>query len=344
MSYKRSISPASRTPGSWKFLPTFLILWLLTLGLEALLLDEVERRKRGPASTALSESVTAVAEKPPAAKPDSVASSEASLPPVKRKRSAEVVPSMEPAEVPDSELVESRPPVPEEKSVNVAEVAAQVDAMYPMPEIRPLMEIVDNWNQVPQSAFPKSVTINVPVDLELLQDGERIGQSTIPVGSLVVPQALDGEILTVSTVQKGAAAATVRVDQTDFKQRVRERYEGFSNERVEHVITQRKTELQRRLKSIAHEEALSAYNPGDDPRFGALKESLQRGDAGFFELEAASKWRWAGKESIDGVEYETAYAIMVTESAFGTAEREIKAMIRDGEVAKWIDVASGEEL
>lgn len=264
--------------------------------------------------------------------------------PVKAKRSPKATLVPEQSDVGVEELAGSRPPDPTQRPPEEDEIAAQVEALYPMPAIRPLMEIVDHWNHVPETVFPKVVTIRSPVSMEIRQAESVVGQSQLPAGSPVVPKALADGILTISTSREGAATATVPVDQTDFKKRIEEQYECYSKQRTQRVIALRASEQDRRLRALAHEAQLGTYNSGDDPRFAALKDSLRSGEAGFFELEAASKWRWAGKESVDGVEYDTAYAVMVSESAFGTAEREIKAMIRDGQVAKWIDVASGEEL
>jgi hypothetical protein len=75
-----------------------------------------------------------------------------------------------------------------------------------------------------------------------------------------------------------------------------------------------------------------------------MKASIRRGEAGTFQIETADRWRWAGKETVDGSEYDIGLVMMVTESAFGTSEVELKALIQDGKLVKWLDAATGKPL
>ena len=86
------------------------------------------------------------------------------------------------------------------------------------------------------------------------------------------------------------------------------------------------------------------YGSGNDPRFDPMKASIRSGGAGFFQIEAAESWRWSGKETVDATEYETGMVAMVMESAFGTAKRELKALMSNGKVIRWLDAATGKPL
>jgi len=246
-------------------------------------------------------------------------------------------PKSEPEPVPEPE------PEPETPTLT-AEEEAEIEKRYPFPEIPPLLEYVDNWNNVPQRAFPKLVSIKQPVDFEMKQGGQVVARGKMPAGSKMAPVRLQGDQLVLSGGGASPISVTVPVEETDFKELIESRYNAFVESQNAEVLAQRQAERDRRLGAIVHEESLTDWNDGSDPRFDPVKASLQKGEVGIYSLSDASKWRWGGLENIDGTEFETAFVILVSEAAFGVTEVELKVLMREGKVVLWIDPATGEKI
>jgi hypothetical protein len=53
----------------------------------------------------------------------------------------------------------TKPPKPQPEAAPLSEVDRLLQSKYPLPEVIPLMTIVDNWNNVPRNAYPTEVTL-----------------------------------------------------------------------------------------------------------------------------------------------------------------------------------------
>jgi hypothetical protein len=230
------------------------------------------------------------------------------------------------------------------KREQAAEIERRISALYPLAEVVPLVEIVDHWQEVPRNAYPKLVTLKVEVEFEVVKDGQVVATGKLPVGSSVIPLDLNDGKLTVSTSPSVPFKSVVLVEETDFRERIEERYDAFVAMRNQRILAQREAERARLVSSNAKEEELAGFNDGSDARFDPMKESLKRGEAGAFELENATEWRWLGKETVDGVEYDVGLAAFEVESAFGVTRTEIKALIKEGSVEEWVHPATGQPL
>ena len=258
-------------------------------------------------------------------------------PPPPEKKEPPPAPKPEPApKKPDADAAA--------KAAARAELEKKVAALYPAPQIKPLEEIVDHWNNVPQRAFPKGVTVSQPIEFQLLHEGQVIGGKTVPAGAHVVPVSLDGTTLVVAPDIGTSMRAQVPVDSTNFKDLIHARYMDFVQRQNARVTVARSAELDRLMKAEAYESALADFNDGKDARFDPVKASLKNGEAGTFELDFATEYRWLGKESVDGTVYEAAVVAFETESAFGVSRTEIKALLRDGKVERWVNAANGEPI
>ena len=219
----------------------------------------------------------------------------------------------------------------------------EILAMFPDPQIKPLMEIVEDWKNVPKSAYPKLVELAQAVDYEFRENGKTVARGRLPAGSMLIPEELDGHQLTLKSGSL-PIAVTVPVDDTDFKDQVIERYDRFVEQRHAEVVKNRAAERKRRLSELVAETEMAAWNDGADERFGPVKESLRKGEAGVFSINDASRWRWGGTENLDGTDYEIAHVVIITDSAFGRKEHEVKALLREGKVVRWVDAATGRPL
>ncbi len=255
-----------------------------------------------------------------------------------KAKAAKMVAKVEPEKKPVPEK-EKKPEIPQ-----VSKLDLELEKMYPAPEIRPLIEIVGNWRAVPLKAYPPFVNIKVPVELEIKRGGAVLGKAKLPVGSSMIPVRLSDESLILTNSRNSGTSVTLPVSDTNFKEKIEEKYNAFVAAQSADALAKRKAEKDRRLGVIAAESAVSKYNDGSDSRFDVLKASIRRGEAGFYQIESAGKWRWSGEEKIDGEKYQIAFVMMVSESAFGVTEKELKVLIQGDKVVSWIDVKTGEKL
>lgn len=247
--------------------------------------------------------------------------------------------------VPDTPKEPTVEPAPQPSVPTLtAEQEKEIEGLYPFPQVRPLMDIVDNWRTIPDKAFPKLVAIRKPITFDMSQGGSTVARGKLPAGSMMVPVRLMGDKLMLKTAGSAPITVTVPVADTDFREAIQKRYDRFVEQSRSGVVAQREAERDRRLGAARHEVELSGWNDGSDPRFDPAKLSLQKGEVGTFSLLDAAKWRWGGVENADGEEFETAFVLIISEAAFGVVEKELKVFLKDGKAVKWIDPTSGEAI
>ena len=102
-----------------------------------------------------------------------------------------------------------------------------------MPNFKPLLEIVGNWNNVPQRAFPRAITVNVEAEYQIKSsDGRIIGSSKAAPGHKAVPLQHRPGRLQITDRPGGTALAVVNVDDTDFKAQIENLYDTKVAERA----------------------------------------------------------------------------------------------------------------
>ena len=251
-------------------------------------------------------------------------------------------PADEPSKTPEPK---DSPPSKPAAPTLTAEQEKEIEELYPFPRIRPLMDIVDNWKNVPDTAFPKLVAIRKPITFDMAQGGTTVARGKLPAGSMMVPVRLVGESdIMLKTAGAAPITATVPVADTDFRESIQNRYDRYVEQARNKVIAQREAERARLLGAAIHEVELTGWNDGADSRFEPAKLSVQRGEVGTYALPDASKWRWGGSETVEGEQYDTIFVLMVTKAAFGVNEKELKALLQNGKVVRWIDPATGQPL
>ncbi|MEX2580974.1 MAG: hypothetical protein WD342_18090 [Verrucomicrobiales bacterium] len=229
--------------------------------------------------------------------------------------------------------------------VEKSEVDLFLEERYPMPDILPLMVIVDNWNAVPARAYPEEVTAKETVAFDLEVNGEKIGSSNVPPGTPLKPVRLVGDQLTVASLANPAMNRSIQVDKTDFKDRITQRYEEFVTMRQNEVATARAKAKQaieanpNLMAKLAGGDATPAVS-ADDPKFGPVKASLRNGEVASVTLEEATDFTWNGTEQIGGDyegTYETVTVRFEVDTIFGTFPTVYKCLIEGGRVVAWID-------
>jgi len=257
-----------------------------------------------------------------------------------------------PGKVPASLPAAAKPatPAPAPKVVK-SEVDLFLEEKYPMPEILPLLTIVDQWRQVPPKAYPSEVAATVPISFELIVNGQSVGASTVAPGTPLRPVRLAGDQLTLASIANPAMNTVLPVEQTDFKQRITKRYEDFVAAKTADVTAKRDKARQIIAADPGRLAALKGgplpTGPTDDPRFTPVKESLRRGEAASVTLEEATSFQWNGNETLKGDfagTYETVSVHFEVVTIFGKFPVEYKALLRSGKVAAWIDPITQERI
>ena len=216
-----------------------------------------------------------------------------------------------------------------------------------MPKIIPLLEIVDNWNNVPKRAYPPEVFAKETVAFQLVVNGQAIGSSNVAPGTPLAPIEYQAGQLQVGNKANPGMNTTLPVDKTDFKERIEKRYNDYVAKLSEKVTAQRKRVKEVVEKDPAKLAALkgeaappAAASDSGDPRFSAVKTSLRNGEAASVTLEEAISFTWNGSEKVGGEfsgSYETVTVHFEVATIFGKFPVNYKALLQGGRVVAWID-------
>lgn len=243
------------------------------------------------------------------------------------------------------------PPAP---SAPKSEIDRFIEARYPMPEILPLLTIVDEWRNVPPNAFPPEVISSEPVPFQLVIDGQAVGSSNVAPGTPLKPVRLDGSQLHVASLADPGKTTPIDVSKTDFKQRIEERYQQFVETKRQEIATKRARAKQILEADPSRLAALTGKpSPGGtvdaagDPRIAPVKESLRKGEAPSVTLEEAMSFRWNGSETVRGPfpgTYDTVTVNFEVATIFGRFPIEYKCLLRGSSVVGWIDPVTEERV
>lgn len=237
----------------------------------------------------------------------------------------------------------TKPPAPAPKS----EIDRLVEERYPMPEVLPLLTIVDGWRNVPPNAFPPEVIASEPIPFQLVIDGRAVGSSNVAPGTPLKPVRLEGAQLHVASLSNPGMTTPIDVSKTDFKQRIEARYNQFVQAKQTEIETKRSRAKQilqadpSRLAALTGKAAPgTSVDDGGDPRIAPVKESLRKGDVASVRLDEARSFHWNGSEKIGGEHagtYDTVTVHFEVATIFGRFPTEFKCLLRGGRVIVWID-------
>jgi len=228
-----------------------------------------------------------------------------------------------------------------------SELEQLLEARYPMPQILPLLTIVDQWRNVPPNAFPAEVAAKETIAFELVINGQVAGSSKVAPGTPLKPVRLAGDQIVVASLANPTMSTQLPIEKTDFRERIEARYNQFVAAKKADVEAKR----DRARKLVEADPARLALLTGkaaapvaadskDDPRFAAVKESLRQGEAASVTLEEATEFRWNGSEKVGGEyagSYDTVTVNFEVSTIFGRFPAEYKALLKGGRVFAWID-------
>lgn len=235
-----------------------------------------------------------------------------------------------------------------------SELEQLLEARYPMPQILPLLTIVDQWRNVPVKAFPAEITAKESIPFQLVINGEVAGSSNVAPGTPLKPLRLSGDQIVVANLANPTMSTQLAVTQTDFRERIEARYNQFVAAKTADV--QAKRDRARKLVEAdptrlalltGKKAAPTAADSKDNPRFAVVKESLRQGEAASVTLEEAVSFRWNGSEQVGGEysgSYDTVTVNFEVSTIFGRFPTEYKALLKGGRVFAWIDPVTEDRI
>jgi len=243
--------------------------------------------------------------------------------------------------------VASAPAAPAAAPKPKSELEQLLEARYPMPQILPLLTIVDQWRNVPPNAFPAEIAAKETIAFELVINGQVAGSSNVAPGTPLKPVRLAGDQIVVASLANPTMSTQLPIEKTDFRERIEARYNQFVAAKKADVEAKRDRARKlveadpARLALLTGKAAAPApTDSSDDPRFAAVKESLRQGEAASVTLEEATAFRWNGSEKVGGEyagSYDTVTVNFEVETIFGRFPTEYKALLKGGRVFAWID-------
>jgi hypothetical protein len=260
--------------------------------------------------------------------------------------------SKKPAPDPKATAAAPKPKTAPAPETQKSEIDLLVEKQYPMPQVQPLLQIVNNWTGVPPRAYPAKVVTKDIIGFSLLgPNGQPIGSSNVAAGNEVKPDRLDGTTLYVSNLANPTMTRKIEVDKTDFKEQIEKRYNDYIALQQKRILEMREMEKKRLTEKPDQLAALkagkSAWEGEGDPRFGPVKASLAAGEVTAFNLDEAVGFRWNGRERITAGKYAGTYDTVTVKyearTIFGVFPGEMKCLLDGGRVVGWIDPYTQEE-
>lgn len=248
-----------------------------------------------------------------------------------------------------------------------------IEEKYPIPDFKPIEELVGNWKKIPASAFPRQVTLKAKAKYVFAGGA---GSSTAPAGGKTFAISLSGDKLVITPNKQSNVRGTISINDTNYKEILGDEYEKYKQRKKREVYAQREraraiaaTEVEtnqttsstntnesraNRVTSISRisKEKLSDYEneigkmpeAENDGRVSIMVRSIRSGDVTEIKLNEISYWGPIRYEIVDNRAYWTATVNYKTTSLFGTFPTEAMALMRNGKVENWLYTGSLEEV
>ena len=248
-----------------------------------------------------------------------------------------------------------------------------IEEKYPIPDFKPIEELVGNWKKIPASAFPRQVTLKAKAKY-IFAGGA--GSSTAPAGGKTFAISFSGDKLVITPNKQSNVRGTISINDTNYKEILGDEYEKYKQRKKREIYAQRErartiaaTEVEttqttssantnesqsNRVTSISRisKEKLSDYEneigkmpeAENDGRVPIMMRSIRSGDVSEIRLNEISYWGPIRYEIVDNRAYWTATVNYKTTSLFGTFPTEAMALMRNGKVENWLYTGSLEEV
>jgi len=221
--------------------------------------------------------------------------------------------------------------------------------MFPLPEFRPLEEIVGGWKELPASVFPREITAKTGIEMTL----GAAGKSVIPPGTKITALSIEGSVLTVASNRTSPVRGSVEMDDTDLKEVLTRVYENFKKRKINYALAQREQARRKKMAGVLAARAAEAAKSsllGPKPvadgsgRVPAMVASINNKDVTEFNVGMIKGWGAVLYDEIDGEPYWTGTVSYDAKTIFGVFPAEAMALMRRGKVEKWIYSGSHEPV
>lgn len=193
-----------------------------------------------------------------------------------------VEPEVEPVVEPEPEpVVEPEPviePEPEPVVKEKSEVDKYLEEKFPFPKFRSLESLVNNWKKVPKNAFPKEVTVQVS---SVYINRSKTAKESQDAGHLAKPVNLSSGKLTLTLPENPQLGTRVNIDDTNFKEKVRELYEHKIEEKRQRLIAKREAHREEAI-AFLKEEASNSSDEADGVKKGKQSSSTKYAHDGYW--------------------------------------------------------------
>lgn len=223
----------------------------------------------------------------------------------------------------------------------------EIDKKYPMPTLRTIEEITNNWTSVPARAFPRKVKSTLPIDFQM-----AAGKSTLPPGSDVVAYSLEGGMMTVSRSEGDPLKSTVTLASTDFQETMTRLYNAYVEKRKNDVLKARENAKYARDNPapppppVDEQAKLAGARPAfsGDGKITELMASIAAKEV--TEFKAGDIITWNPPEFVmeGGKGYWACTVVVRLSTMFGIVDTDVQAFVANGKVTKWIFAGSKEPV
>ena len=197
---------------------------------------------------------------------------------------------VEPAPVVVDKPKEKLPEVVVQPKVELPKVKTEVDLLleksFPIPSYKPLEELVQNWSDVPERAFPDEISVHVALDYQSQKGG---GGQTMESGHLAKPVSFQQGEIEVVALDSPDLRAKVSMADTDFKQRVSALYEEKKEEKISKILAQRELNRTKAVEHLAKLKLKKEDEAKKEIKDQAQKNISKQGD--FSAKRYGSKYR-----------------------------------------------------
>ena len=121
-----------------------------------------------------------------------------------------------------------------------------IEEKYPIPDFKPIEELVGNWKKIPASAFPRQVTLKAKAKYVFAGGA---GSSTAPAGGKTFAISLSGDKLVITPNKQSNVRGTISINDTNYKEILGDEYEKYKQRKKREVYAQRE-----RARAIAATE------------------------------------------------------------------------------------------
>lgn len=226
-------------------------------------------------------------------------------------------------------------------------VVDEIEAKYPMPTFRAIEDITKDWSSIPSKAFPRKIKTKVVLVFE-----GTTGKVELPIGGDAIAANMrpGTGILTVMRPGDDTTRIDVPLANTDLKESLTMLYERYKEYHRNRVVQQRaRARSLKERANGANEDQMQLAGPKPEVRPGGIVpimlESIEKLKLKELKASAITQWGGVNFEEVDGKPYWTGTVQCTVENAlFGPTLTEVMALIKDGQVVKWLYTGSREEV